>query len=1294
MSRNRDFYNEPSFERRTLSQPAYIENLAVLIRESLNPKAVFDAGCADGLLVQALRENDIEAVGRDSSKRAIDCVPAPLRLFCTLGSILDPIEGFYDLLTCIDVLEHMTPTDGELAVANLCQAAPRILFSQFPIDPDEPPSLNAQPLIYWLRLFARHNFGPCSNQCPDYLCSRLTLLEHRHAAPTEEELQAYASLVAAQVAAAQQDTKFNRLLESRLSPLKLEVEYLTKANQEAQDEIARLLQVRGQMRSQVDRLSKIERSTVWRATAPLRRSFDLLPGLRQIIRRSLRALRVLLSGRGLQGLKELRREANAIQAIAPLVDEAWYIESYPDVIGLDGGAAGHYYRYGAAEKRNPNPYFATEWYLTDRPDVAQSGTNPLLHYIRHGSQEGTRPSPEFDPAWYRATYPDVGFAGMEPLEHYLRYGAAEGRLSRASAPPRAVAAARMRVLKRPDSGEAVALFVTHAPGGRIKPHVPLYIAALRRENLAVTVIVATDLVDDVDTSALEPLVDGLLVRANEGFDFAAWAHAVRVVDLASTRLLILANDSVIGPLDSAAFSQIMARVRMAPEEIIGLTDNHEIQPHLQSYFLAAKNEAVPALEDFLARVVSISAKHEVIRAYEVPLTAAMKRRGLRTAALFPAPDSQNQTTVDWRALLKRGYPFVKTSALRSENSEDWREVIAQVGYDPAIAEESLKIIAVGGKLAPESVAPAPMLVAVAEDPALAVPGGLSTLAPDQPGRIAIIGHVFHIEQAAELRSILRNIPFACDVFLTTDDVEKKRRLEIVFARWPSGTVQVNVTHNRGRSIAPKLLTWRHVYNSYDYCLHIHSKEAPHDSALKNWRDFLFLTLAGSPEIVRTIFGVFAAAPDLGIVAPQHYEVVRRWVNWGRKFPMAQTLARRMGVELIEGAAHDFPSGSMFWARCAALRPLLDLELQVTDFDPEKGQADGTLATHAIEFLYFVSAEAAKMKWLKIGRTAYFEERSTLEVVADVPALEAFIKQHCWRIVDARRKPSTTPAKGIDLSPTALIADAQIRALGTDRPAPNLRIMVGVVTYNSDAELLARCLRSVRGVDRLFVWDNGAPSKPTADPSVPLTHRGGEVNLGFGAAHNRLMQEAFDAGADIYICLHPDGILHPEAIMRSSRMMAVRDGAALVELAQFPVDHSKYVDPVSLRTAWASGISLAISRQVHDVIGGFDDGFFMYCEDVDLSWRARAQGFEVVQCPNAYFAHSVTNCPLNDYTLRMMAESGARLARKWRAPFFERRVLGERPSAKPPRGKVERVPETWRDVADFDHDFNFSETRWS
>jgi lipopolysaccharide biosynthesis protein len=193
--------------------------------------------------------------------------------------------------------------------------------------------------------------------------------------------------------------------------------------------------------------------------------------------------------------------------------------------------------------------------------------------------------------------------------------------------------------------------------------------------------------------------------------------------------------------------------------------------------------------------------------------------------------------------------------------------------------------------------------------------------------------------------------------------------------------------NRGRDIAPKVVGFADRYD-YDLVLHLHSKVSDHARFLAPWRGFLFENLAGSPSIVSSIFDAFDRLPDLGIVASQHYENIRRWIGWNGNFDQAQVLAKRMGMTLSPTRALDFPSGSMFWARPAALRPLLDLNLSFEDFPDESSQLDETPA-HAIERLYFYICERSGFSWLKVGQQALFTDTSTMVAVPTPQALSQF-----------------------------------------------------------------------------------------------------------------------------------------------------------------------------------------------------------------------------------------------------------------------------------------------------------------
>jgi SAM-dependent methyltransferase len=128
------------------------------IVQRIAPRTVMDVGCAIGLLVEALRVQGVEAFGTDISAYAIGQVPEVLREYCWLGSAVDPFPARYDLIVCIEVLEHLPAPQGDLAIQNLCQSTDDILFSSSPLDYREATHVNVQPPEYWAERFALHGF--------------------------------------------------------------------------------------------------------------------------------------------------------------------------------------------------------------------------------------------------------------------------------------------------------------------------------------------------------------------------------------------------------------------------------------------------------------------------------------------------------------------------------------------------------------------------------------------------------------------------------------------------------------------------------------------------------------------------------------------------------------------------------------------------------------------------------------------------------------------------------------------------------------------------------------------------------------------------------------------------------------------------------------------------------------------------------------------------------------------------------------------------------------------------------
>src|SRR5712691_7380327 len=138
----------------------FFAHIAETLIRSLRPRRVFDAGCAWGFLVEAFRDRGVEAWGVDISPYAIGQVRQDMRPYCRVASLAEPIDGSFDLITCIEVLEHMPENEAEQAIRNLCGATDVILFSSTPSDLSEPTHVNVRPVVSWLHLFSEQGFAP------------------------------------------------------------------------------------------------------------------------------------------------------------------------------------------------------------------------------------------------------------------------------------------------------------------------------------------------------------------------------------------------------------------------------------------------------------------------------------------------------------------------------------------------------------------------------------------------------------------------------------------------------------------------------------------------------------------------------------------------------------------------------------------------------------------------------------------------------------------------------------------------------------------------------------------------------------------------------------------------------------------------------------------------------------------------------------------------------------------------------------------------------------------------------
>ena len=77
------------------------------------------------------------------------------------------------------------------------------------------------------------------------------------------------------------------------------------------------------------------------------------------------------------------------------------------------------------------------------------------------------------------------------------------------------------------------------------------------------------------------------------------------------------------------------------------------------------------------------------------------------------------------------------------------------------------------------------------------------------------------------------------------------------------------------------------------------------------------------------------------------------------------------------------------------------------------------------------------------------------------------------------------------------------------------------------------------------------------------------------------------------------------------------------------------EPVRRDAGWLSGACVLVRKSAFDQLGGFDDGYFMYFEDVDLGYRLGKAGYRNVYEPAAVVVHSGAHST-SDYSARMIA----------------------------------------------------------
>lgn len=156
------------------------------------------------------------------------------------------------------------------------------------------------------------------------------------------------------------------------------------------------------------------------------------------------------------------------------------------------------------------------------------------------------------------------------------------------------------------------------------------------------------------------------------------------------------------------------------------------------------------------------------------------------------------------------------------------------------------------------------------------------------------------------------------------------------------------------------------------------------------------------------------------------------------------------------------------------------------------------------------------------------------------------------------------------------------------------------------------------------------------------------NLGSAKGHNTLLNAA---ETDYVLIMNPDVVVAPNTLIELKRPF-LHPGVGMVEARQLPVEHPKAYDVGTGETGWATTACALIPAAVFNEVGHFDqESFFLYCDDVDFSWRVRLAGFKVLYQPSAVVFHDKRLSPTGAWMPSSAeryysAEAALMLAHKW------------------------------------------------
>ena len=253
------------------------------------------------------------------------------------------------------------------------------------------------------------------------------------------------------------------------------------------------------------------------------------------------------------------------------------------------------------------------------------------------------------------------------------------------------------------SNGKVILYASYQTGEKLPGYVRFALKHLAETDFTVILLTNKRPLSAETMSFLEDNEIKLYLTENHGFDFGMWRRFLKdlangrnnLVEFNSITRLLLVNDSIVYFQNN--FADFIRRAEASTADVVSLTQNDEVRPHLQSFFLYLKQEALGAFYLHLLETPEQETFYDVVHRLEIGMANVFDEAEIKTASLY---NTHLRALFAYPELIAQGGWFIKRKLLQHRFSfKEKAHFIRQKAYNALNADYHKMILDAG--LAPD-----------------------------------------------------------------------------------------------------------------------------------------------------------------------------------------------------------------------------------------------------------------------------------------------------------------------------------------------------------------------------------------------------------------------------------------------------------------------------------------------------------------------------------------------------------------------------------------------------------------